>query len=125
MSQLNHHAPDLARILELDFLRCTEMAALNTLQWIGKGNKELADEAACDAIRGMFDKMDIRGTVVIGEGIKDEAPGLFRDERVGQWSKESLPFDIAIDPIDGTTNVSLGMPKRHQLFGSIQWFEQW
>ena len=110
MAQLDHNAPDVARLLELDFLRCTEMAALNTLQWIGKGDKESGDEAACDAIRGMFDKMDICGNIVIGEGIKDEAPGLFQNEKVGKWRDGSAKFDIAIDPIDGTTNVSKGMP---------------
>lgn len=61
----------------MDFLRATEMAALNTLQWLGKGRKEMADESACDAIRGMLDLMQISGEVVIGEGIKDEASGLF------------------------------------------------
>jgi len=102
--------PDLERQLELDFLRATEIAALNTLQWLGKGEKEKADEAACDAIRGMFDLMDIRGTVVIGEGIKDEAPGLFKGEKVGTWKEGTPAFDIALDPVDGTTNVSKGMP---------------
>ncbi len=66
---------DIERLIEMDFLRATELAALNTLQWLGKGQKEMADEAASDAIRGMFDLMDISGEVVIGEGIKDEAPG--------------------------------------------------
>jgi len=86
------------------------MAALNTMQWVGKGDKEAADEAACDAIRGMFDIMDICGEVVIGEGIKDEAPGLFKGEKVGMWGKHAPRFDIALDPVDGTTNVSKGMP---------------
>jgi len=102
--------PDIERQLEFDFLRATEMAALNTLQWLGKGQKEKADEAACDAIRGMFDLMEMRGEVVIGEGIKDEAPGLFRGERVGTWSDGAPEFEIALDPVDGTTNVSKGMP---------------
>lgn len=101
---------DLERMVEMDFLRATEMAALNTLQWLGKGEKEKADAAACDAIRGMFDLMDIRGEVAIGEGIKDEAPGLFKGERVGLWREGSPAFEIALDPVDGTTNVSKGMP---------------
>ncbi len=79
---------DVQRLHEFDFLRATEIAALNCMQWIGKGDKEAADAAACDAIRGMFDLMDIRGEVVIGEGIKDEAPGLFKGERVGTWRTE-------------------------------------
>lgn len=94
----------------MDFLRATELAALNTLQWLGKGDKEMADEAACDAIRGMFDLMDIRGEVMIGEGIKDEAPGLFKGERVGRWQDGTPRFEIALDPVDGTTNVSKGLP---------------
>ncbi|MEM6821137.1 MAG: fructose-bisphosphatase class II family protein [Verrucomicrobiota bacterium] len=102
--------PDLERQIELDFVRATEVAALNTIQWLGKGEKEKADEAACDAIRGMFDLMDIRGTVVIGEGIKDEAPGLFKGEKVGNWKEGTPSFDIALDPVDGTTNASKGMP---------------
>ncbi len=101
---------DRERLLEFEFLRATEFAALHTLSWIGKGQKELADAAACDAIRGMFDIMDIRGEIVIGEGIKDEAPGLFKGEKVGLWRSDSPRFDIAIDPIDGTTNLSKGLP---------------
>ncbi len=101
---------DFERQIEFDFMRATEIAALNTLQWLGKGEKEKADEAACDAIRGMFDLMDICGEVVIGEGIKDEAPGLFTGEKVGTWKKGSPRFEIALDPIDGTTNVGKGMP---------------
>jgi fructose-1,6-bisphosphatase II len=110
VSDLDHRCHDVERLLEFDFLRCTEMAALNSLQWIGKGQKELADAAASDAIRGMFDQMDISGEVVIGEGIKDEAPGLFKGERVGMWREGSTRFDVALDPIDGTTNLSKGLP---------------
>jgi fructose-1,6-bisphosphatase II len=101
---------DIQRLVQFDFLRATEMAALHCMKWIGKGNKEEADAAACDAIRGMFDLMDIRGEVVIGEGIKDQAPGLFKGERVGMWRDGSPRFDLALDPIDGTTNLSKGMP---------------
>ncbi len=101
---------DIERVIENDFLRACEFAALNCLQWLGKGDKEAADAAACDAIRGMFDVMDIRGEVVIGEGIKDEAPGLFKGEKVGMWREGSPRFDIALDPIDGTTNMSKGLP---------------
>ncbi len=64
---------DDERVLELEFLRATENAALHSSHWMGRGDKEAADYAACDAIRGMFDLMDIRGEIVIGEGIKDEA----------------------------------------------------
>ena len=101
---------DLERIIEFDFLRATEAAALNTLEWIGRGEKEKADFAACDAIRGMFDLMNICGEVVIGEGIKDNAPGIFKGEHLGTWLPGSHKFDLAVDPIDGTTNVSKGLP---------------
>jgi len=101
---------DVERIIEFDFLRATEAAALNTLQWIGRGEKEQADAAACDAIRGMFDLMNICGEVVIGEGIKDNAPGIFKGEHLGTWLPGSHKFDLALDPIDGTTNVAKGLP---------------
>ena len=110
MNSLAPISPDIERQIEMDFLRATELAALNTLQWLGKGQKEKADEAACDAIRGMFDLVDFRGEVVIGEGIKDQAPGLFKGEKVGTWREGSPRFEIAVDPVDGTTNVSKGMP---------------
>src|ERR1041385_4218842 len=101
---------DIERIIEFDFVRATEAAALNALSWLGRGEKEKADEAACDAIRGMFDLMNICGEVVIGEGIKDDAPGIFKGEQLGMWLPGSPQFDIAIDPIDGTTNISKGAP---------------
>src|SRR3989454_2524600 len=104
----NYH--DIERIIEMDFLRATEAAALNSLKWLGRGDKEAADAAASDAIRGMFDLMNICGKVVIGEGIKDNAPGIFKGEQLGTWLPGTPQFDIAIDPIDGTTNISKGAP---------------
>ncbi len=104
----NYH--DIERIIEFDFVRATEAAALNSLKWLGRGDKEKADAAACDAMRGMFDLMNICGEVVIGEGIKDDAPGLFKGEQLGTWLPGTPQFDIAIDPIDGTTNISKGAP---------------
>lgn len=101
---------DEIRLVQFEFLRATEMAAINCYSWIGKGDKESADAAACDAIRGMFDLMDIRGEIAIGEGIKDRAPGLFAGERVGTWRDGTPRVDIAIDPLDGTTNLSKGLP---------------
>lgn len=101
---------DLERIIEFDLIRATEAAALNTFQWIGKGDKNAVDQAASDAIRGMFDLIPICGEVKIGEGIKDNAPGIFLGEQLGSWEPGTLKLDIAIDPIDGTTNVSKGLP---------------
>jgi fructose-1,6-bisphosphatase II len=116
---MQHHT-DIERQIEFDFLRATEIAALNTLQWLGKGQKELADGAACDAIRGMFDLTDMRGEVAIGEGIKDEAPGLFKGERVGTWRDNAPRFQIALDPVDGTTNVAKGMPNSLSCIAAAQ-----
>jgi fructose-1,6-bisphosphatase II len=79
------------------------------MHWIGRGDKEAADASACDAIYGVFDLVDIRGEVVIGEGIKDNAPGIFLGDKLGTWKEGSPRFDIALDPIDGTTNISKGM----------------
>ena len=110
MRLLKQPYEDVERIIELDFLRATEAAALNTLPWIGRGEKELADAAACDAIRGMFDLINVCGEVVIGEGKKDKAPGIFKGEHLGTWKPGSHKFDLAVDPIDGTTNVSKGLP---------------
>lgn len=101
---------DIERIIEFDFVRATEAAALNSLPWLGRGEKEKADAAACDAIRGMFDLMNICGEVVIGEGIKDDAPGIFKGEHLGRWMPGAPPFHIALDPIDGTTNIAKGAP---------------
>ena len=94
------HYQDIERIIEFDFVRATEAAALNALRWLGRGDKEAADAAACDAMRGMFDLMNICGEVVIGEGLKDEAPGIFKGEQLGTWVPGSPQFDIAVDPID-------------------------
>jgi fructose-1,6-bisphosphatase II len=107
---VNDRYSDIERIIEIDFVRATEAAALNVLPWLGRGQKELADGAASDAIRGMFDLMHICGEVVIGEGIKDKAPGLFKGEQLGKWLPGNPKFDIALDPIDGTTNLAKGMP---------------
>ena len=104
------HYDDIERVVEFDFIRATEAAALNSMPWLGRGQKELADQAACDAIRGMFDLINICGEVVIGEGIKDEAPGIFKGEHLGTWRPGSVKFDIALDPIDGTTNIAKGAP---------------
>ncbi len=102
--------PKDEQLIGMDLLRASEAAALNVFHWIGKGEKELADEAATDAFRGMLNLMDMRGVCMIGEGIKDEAPGIFVGEKLGTWSDGSPPVSIAIDPIDGTTLTSKGLP---------------
>ena len=101
---------DPERTLEYEFVRATENAALNVLQWLGRGEKEVADAAACDAINGVFDLVDMRGEVVIGEGIKDNAPGIFLGDKLGNWKPDTPEFDIALDPVDGTSNLANGLP---------------
>lgn len=110
MKSIDKPRVDQERAVELNLVRATEAAALTTFQWVGKGDKNAADAAACDAIRGMFDEISVCGEVRIGEGIKDNAPGIFLGEKLGTWERGSLKLDIAIDPIDGTTNVSKGLP---------------
>jgi fructose-1,6-bisphosphatase II len=101
---------DVERTIELDFVRATEHAALEVFHWIGKGEKNEADRVACDAIEGMFDLIDACVTVSISEGVKDEAPHFPVGKRLGRWRPGSVKFDIAIDPIDGTTNLANGLP---------------
>lgn len=101
---------DTERNIEFEFVRATENASLNCIHWLGRGNKEAADAAACDAINGVFDQVEIRGEVVIGEGIKDNAPGIFLGDKLGRWTAGSPRFDIALDPIDGTSNIAKGLP---------------
>src|SRR2546423_10534183 len=86
---------DLERLLEFEFVRATENAALNAVHWLGRGEKEKADAAACDAIYGVFDILDIRGEVVIGEGIKGNSAGIFVREKLGTWKPDSPRFNIA------------------------------
>lgn len=101
---------DLERLVGFEFIRATEAGALAAYKWLGKGDKESADFAACDAIRGHFDTVQLSGAVTIGEGIKDNAPGIFKGEKLGTWGSGSIKMAIALDPIDGTTIVSKGLP---------------
>ena len=101
---------DPARAIDLDLIRCTENAALAAWKWFGKGDKNQADYAASDAIRGMFQLIDCKGVVRIGEGRKDDAPGIFTDEKLGTWRPGSVPAAIAVDPVDGTTLTAKGLP---------------
>ena len=111
---------DPERNIEFEFIRATENAALNAMHWIGRGDKEAADAAACDAIYGVFDLVDICGEVVIGEGIKDNAPGIFLGDRLGKWEAGSPRFDIALDPVDGTTNISKGMANSSSVIAAAE-----
>ena len=97
-------APD--RNLAMDLARVTEAAALAAGRWVGRGDKESADQAAVDAMRLVLNSVPMDGVVVIGEGEKDEAPMLFNGEEIGGGGGPAT--DIAVDPIDGTTLTSLG-----------------
>lgn len=90
--------------------RVTEAAALASGRLLGRGDKNEADQAAVDAMRRMFDTVEIDGIVVIGEGEMDEAPMLYIGEKIGKSSKEDLRVDIAVDPLDGTQAVANGLP---------------
>lgn len=96
------------RNLALEFVRITEAAALSSAQWMGRGQEKAADQAAVDAMRKAFDTVRIDGTVVIGEGERDEAPMLYIGEKVGQKKDDSPAIDIALDPLEGTTICAKG-----------------
>jgi fructose-1,6-bisphosphatase II len=96
------------RNLALELVRVTEAAALAAARWVGRGEKEEADQAAVDAMRLMLDTVPMDGLVVIGEGEKDEAPMLYNGERIGDGSPPEV--DIAVDPLEGTRLTARGMP---------------
>ncbi len=96
------------RNLAMELVRVTEAAALSAGRWMGKGNKELADQSAVDAMRQALDGVDMNGIVVIGEGEKDEAPMLYIGEQVGNGAQPEV--DVAVDPVEGTELLSLGLP---------------
>ena len=100
---------DLDRNLALELVRVTEAAAMAAGRWVGRGDKEGGDGAAVDAMRHLINSLPMRGVVVIGEGEKDNAPMLYNGEHVGDW-KGGPEVDVAVDPIDGTTLMSKGMP---------------
>jgi fructose-1,6-bisphosphatase II len=105
-STRNPEAPD--RNLAMELVRVTEAAAMAAGRWVGRGDKNSGDGAAVDAMRKLIGTVSMRGTVVIGEGEKDEAPMLYNGEEVGNGSGPEV--DVAVDPIDGTTLLSKGMP---------------
>jgi fructose-1,6-bisphosphatase II len=96
------------RNLALELVRVTEAAALGAAQWIGRGDKNAADQAAVDGMRVVLDTVAMAGVVVIGEGEKDEAPMLYNGEEVG--SGQPPEVDVAVDPLEGTRLTSLGQP---------------
>jgi fructose-1,6-bisphosphatase II len=106
MSPSRGEAPD--RNLALELVRVTEAGAMAAGRWVGRGDKEGGDGAAVDAMRELVNTVSMRGVVVIGEGEKDNAPMLYNGEEVGNG--DGPDCDFAVDPIDGTTLMSKGMP---------------
>jgi len=98
----------LDRNLALEVVRVTEAAALSASKWMGRGDEKSADQAAVDSMRIALNGMDIEGTVVIGEGERDEAPMLYIGEKVGTGKGPKI--DIALDPLEGTTICATGGP---------------
>jgi fructose-1,6-bisphosphatase II len=96
------------RNLALELVRVTEAAAMAAGRWIGRGDKNSADQAAVDAMRVVLDTVSMAGVVVIGEGEKDEAPMLFNGEEIGNGHGSEV--DVAVDPLEGTRLTALGMP---------------
>ncbi len=103
-------APD--RNIGLELVRVTESAALAAAPWMGRNKKNEADKAAVDAMRLMLNTVEMDGVIVIGEGEKDKAPMLFNGERIGNYNAgwDVPKCDLAVDPIDGTRPLALGLP---------------
>lgn len=106
MTPSRREAPD--RNLALELVRVTEAGAMAAGRWVGRGEKERGDGAAVDAMRELVNSVSMRGVVVIGEGEKDHAPMLYNGEEVGNG--DGPDCDFAVDPVDGTTLMSKGMP---------------
>src|SRR6476659_2062068 len=99
-SPLGGFRPTLDRNLAFELVRVTEAAAYAAARWMGRGDKNAADQAAVDAMRNALDGVDMHGIVVIGEGEKDEAPMLYIGEEVGNGLPPEV--DVAVDPVEGT-----------------------
>ncbi len=106
----------MERNLALDFVRVTEEAAIAAARWVGKGDKNAADQAAVNLMRKRFDSIDIDGKVVIGEGERDEAPMLYIGEKVGTGKGPKI--DIAVDPLECTNSVAFGRPNAISVFAA-------
>ncbi len=105
--QLSLNAGKVDRNLAMELVRVTEAAAMAAGRWVGKGDKNGADQVAVNAMRVMISSISMDGTVVIGEGEKDDAPMLYNGEQVGDGTGPEC--DVAVDPIDGTTLTAKGM----------------
>src|SRR6478735_11706585 len=93
----------LDRVLVLEMVRVTEAAAIAASKWSGRGDNDAADDAAVEAMRAALNELPMDGTVVIGEGERDEAPMLYIGEKVGSAQDSGPKIDIDLDPLEGTT----------------------
>jgi len=96
-------------LLALEMVRVTEAAAIASARYMGRGERDAADRAAVEAMRRTFDEVEMAGTIVIGEGERDEAPMLYIGERVGIADEGQPEIDIAVDPLEGTNLVAMGL----------------
>jgi len=110
----NHH---------LDFLRVTEAAALSSARWVGKGDRTSADQAACEAMRRTLGDLEMQGTIVIGEGERDEAPMLYIGEELGSGNGPKI--QIAVDPLEGTNLCANGTPNAIAVLAAAEEGEGW
>ncbi len=101
---------DIEQQLSREFLRVVEEAAIAASRTMGQGDRKYADQCAVEAMRHTMDTLPMRGTVVIGEGERDEAPMLFIGEKVGRGHAEDPEVDIAVDPLEGTNLCATGEP---------------
>jgi fructose-1,6-bisphosphatase II len=106
-NQANNNKP-MERNIAMELVRVTEAAAMSAARFLGKGNKNLVDQSAVNAMRNVLGFVRMDGIVVIGEGEKDEAPMLYIGEKIGDGSEPKV--DIAVDPVDGTTLTAKGLP---------------
>jgi fructose-1,6-bisphosphatase/sedoheptulose 1,7-bisphosphatase-like protein len=96
--------------LSREFLRVCERAAVDCARTMGQGDRRHSDHVATEAMRKAMDEIPMRGTVVIGEGERDEAPMLYIGEKVGRGAPDDIEVDIAVDPLEGTNLCATGAP---------------
>ena len=108
--QMVNASKALDRVLVLEMVRVTEAAAIAAARLVGRGDEKAADHAAVEAMRAAFNELEFDGTVVIGEGERDEAPMLYIGEKVGCGGEGSPKIDIALDPLEGTTLTAKAAP---------------
>src|SRR5438876_8002919 len=105
------HRDSRLKEISLDLVRVTEAAAIAASAWVGSGDKLSADRDATEAMRDRLNRLRFRGVVRIGEGKKDQSHGLFKDDVVGTSLPDALEYDLAVDPIDGTTPTVTSGPE--------------